>query len=126
MTLEGLGARERQLMEVVYRLGQASVRDVLAELPDPPHYSTVRTMLNKLEEKGHLRHEEQGRRYVYFPTTAKSETQRNALKRLVRNLFDGSTARTMAALLDLDESLGEREIAELQVRIEELREGEER
>lgn len=126
MTLEGLGARERQLMEVVYRLGQASVRDVVAELPDPPHYSTVRTMLNKLEEKGHLWHEEQGRRYIYFPTTAKSETQRNALKRLVRNLFDGSTARTMAALLDLDESLGEREIAELQARIEELREGEER
>lgn len=126
MTLEGLGARERQLMEVVYRLGQASVRDVLAELADPPHYSTVRTMLNKLEEKGHLRHEEQGRRYVYSPTTAKSETQRNALKRLVRNLFDGSTARTMAALLDLDESLGEREIAELQARIEELRESEKR
>lgn len=126
MTLEGLGARERQLMEVVYRLGQASVREVLAALPDAPHYSTVRTMLNKLEEKGHLRHEEQGRRYVYFPTTLKSETQRNALKRLVRNLFDGSTARTMAALLDLDESLGEREIAELQARIEELREGEER
>lgn len=121
MSLEDLGARERQIMEVVYRLGRGSVREVLDALPDSLHYSTVRTMLNKLEEKGRLRHVEEGRRYVYIPTTPKKETQRNALRRIVRNLFDGSTARTMASLLDLDEELSEQEIAEIEAQIEALR-----
>ena len=123
MTLEGLGARERQIMEAVYRLGRASVRDVLQELPDAPHYSTVRTMLNKLEAKGHLRHVEDGRRYLYLPTTPKSETGRSALGRVVRNLFDGSPARAIASLLDLDEPLSQRELEELEARLEALREG---
>ena len=124
MTLEGLGARERQIMEAVYRLGRAGVREVLDELPDSPHYSSVRTMLNKLEEKGLLRHVEDGRRYVYLPTIPRAETQRSTLKRVVRNFFDGSTSRTMAALLDLDSTLSEEEVEDLRARIEKLRRSE--
>ena len=120
MPLEELGARERQLMEAVYRLGQAGVREVLNELPDSPHYSTVRTMLNNLEHKGFLRHLEEGRRYVYVPTIPKAKTQRSTLRRVVRNLFDGSTSRAMAALLDLDSELSEEEIEDLKARIDKL------
>lgn len=120
MSLEELGARERQIMEGVYRLGRASVREVLNELPDAPHYSTVRTMLNNLEKKGLLRHVEEGRRYIYLPTIPRTETQRSTLRRVVRNLFDGSTSRAMAALLDLDSNLSEREVEELKAHIEKL------
>lgn len=124
MSLEELGARERQIMEGVYRLGRASVRDVLNELPDAPHYSTVRTMLNNLEKKGLLRHVEEGRRYVYLPTIPRTETQRSTLRRVVRNLFDGSTSRAMAALLDLDSNLSEGEVEDLRAHIERLGSGE--
>jgi predicted transcriptional regulator len=100
-----LARRERQIMEVVYRLGQASVADVLAQLPDPPSYSAVRAMMRLLEEKGHLRHKQQGARYVYLPIQSRETARRSALKHLVRTFFDGSAENAVAALLDLPTSI---------------------
>ena len=90
-------------MEVVYRLGQASVADVLAQIPDPPSYSAIRAMMRLLEEKGHLRHKQQGARYVYLPTQSRETARRSALKHLVRTFFDGSAENAVAALLDLSD-----------------------
>lgn len=95
-----LSRRERQIMDSVYRRGQATVADVLEDLPDAPSYSAVRAMLGKLERKGHLQHEEDGPRYVYLPTTPREVVQESALKRMVRTFFDGSASKTVAALLD--------------------------
>ena len=96
-----LGRRERQIMDVVYRLGRASVGDVRDQLPDPPSYSAVRGMLNLLEDKGHLTHEQDGLRYVYKPTTARSQLRRSALRHLVQTFFDGSPTSAVAALLEM-------------------------
>jgi predicted transcriptional regulator len=96
-----LGRRERQIMNVVYRLGRATVGDVMAQLPDPPTYSAVRAMLRYLERKQHLRHSRDGVRYVYEPTVPHAEAQTSALQHLVRTFFRGSRAGAMAALLEL-------------------------
>lgn len=95
-----LGKRERQIMEVVYRLGRATVSEVRAELADPPSYSSVRAMLGYLEAKGHLRHEEAGPRFVYLPTARKQDVRRSALANVVRTFFDDSTSTAVAALLE--------------------------
>jgi predicted transcriptional regulator len=102
--LAELGRRERQIMNVVFRLGRATVADVLAQLDDPPSYSSVRTMLRYLESKEYLRHEQEGRSYVYLPTARRDHAQKSAMSNLVRTFFDGSRARAVAALLDVDES----------------------
>ena len=96
-----LGRRERQIMDIVYRLGRASVSDVRAQLPDPPSYSAVRGMLNLLEEKEHLTHEQDGLRYIYKPTAARSQLRRSALRHLVQTFFDGSPTSAVAALLEM-------------------------
>lgn len=98
-----LGRRERQIIEVVYRLGRASVADVRAELPDPPSYSAVRGMLNLLEEKGHLRHVADGLRYVYLPVVDAASARRSAMSHVVRTFFAGSPASAATALFDLDD-----------------------
>lgn len=98
-----LGRRERQIMDAVYRAGRATAAEVLADLPDPPSYSAVRGMLRLLEEKGYLRHEQDGPRYVYLPTTARDEASRSALTHLLRTFFDGSRESAVAALLDLSD-----------------------
>ena len=109
-----LGRRERQIVEVVYRLGRASVTEVLASLPDPPSYSAVRAMLRILESKGHLKHEQQGPRYVYLPAVRREKASRSALHHLVRTFFDGSTGRAAAALLeDADAHLSEADVERL-------------
>src|ERR1044072_2748194 len=102
--LSELGRRERQIMNIVFRLGRATVADVLAQLEDPPSYSAVRTMLRYLEAKQYLRHEQEGRSYVYLPTARRDQTQRSAMSNLVRTFFDGSRARAVAALLDVDDA----------------------
>ena len=120
-----LGRRERQIMEVVYRLGEATVADVLAGLPEPVSYSTVRTMLGKLERKGLLRHAEDGPRYVYRATMPLREARRSVLARVVHNFFAGSAAQTMSALLDLGRGdISQQELDELAALIARLREGE--
>jgi len=95
-----LGNRERQIMEVAYRLGRATVAEVRAELEDPPSYSAVRAMMGILESKGHLRHVQEGPRYVYLPVVAGARARRSILKDVVRRLFDNSTEKAVAALLE--------------------------
>jgi predicted transcriptional regulator len=99
---EELSARERQIMDVVWRLGEATAAQVRDEVPDAPSYSAVRALMRILEEKGHLKHRLEGRRYVYLPTAPKSRAQRSALQRMVRTFFGDSPERAVAALLDLE------------------------
>ena len=99
-----LSRRERQIMDAVYRLGQATAAEVLDNMPDPPGYSAVRTMLRLLEEKGYLRHDQDGPRYVYLPTLSRDKARESALKQLVQTFFDNSTEQTVAALLDMSKS----------------------
>ena len=123
--LQRLSRRERQVLEAVYRLGSGTVREVLGQLSDPPSYSAVRTHLRILEEKGFLRHEEDGRRYVYHPVVKKQEARRSALQNLLETFFDGSVTATVAALLqEKDLELSEEELAELEALVQEAREGE--
>ena len=98
-----LGRRERQIMEVVYRLGRASASEVREALADPPSYSAVRAMLRILEEKGHLDHAQDGVRHVYFPTVARDDMRESAMRHVLRTFFAGSTSAAMAALLDANE-----------------------
>jgi predicted transcriptional regulator len=95
-----LGNRERQIMEVVYRLRRATVAEVLAQLENPPSYSAVRAMLRILEGKGHLRHEQDGPRYVYVPIVPGTRARRSILRDVVKRLFDNSTEQAVAALLE--------------------------
>lgn len=94
-----LARRERQILDVLYRLQRATVGEVLAQLPDKPSYSTVRAQLRVLEEKGHVRHEEHGLRYVYLPSVPREVARRSALRHLVDTFFEGSTEKVVAALL---------------------------
>ena len=96
---KALGRRERQIMDVLYKLERATVGQVLAALPDKPNYSTVRAQLRVLEEKGHIRHEEHGLRYVYFPAVPRDVARRSALRHLVETFFEGSAEKVVAALL---------------------------
>src|SRR5687767_15261577 len=89
-------------MDVIYARGQATVAEVLEDLPDPPTYSTIRAMLGKLERKGFLKHDENGPRYVYIPTLARNKASATALERTVQTFFGGSATKVMAALLDMD------------------------
>src|SRR5436190_10741817 len=95
-----LSRRERQIMDVLYRLGRATAAEVREQMPDPPGYSAVRAMLRVLEEKGHIRHEEEALRYVFAPTASRAQATRSALAHLVDTFFEGSTERAVAALLD--------------------------
>lgn len=94
-----LSRRERQIMDVIYRKGRVTAAEVREALPDPPSYSAVRTLLRVLEEKGQLRHEQEGPRYAYLPTVSRDKARRSALKRLVQTFFEGSTTQAVAALL---------------------------
>jgi predicted transcriptional regulator len=96
-----LSRREREIMEVIYRRGRATAAEVLDQLADPPGYSAVRALLRVLEEKGHLRHEEDGQRYVFLPTVPLERARQSALRQLLHTFFDGSTEQAVAALLDL-------------------------
>lgn len=117
-----LTRRERQIMDIVYERGQATVSEVLAELPDAPTYSAVRAMLRKLEDKGHLKHDAHGARYVYEATLPREAAQGSALERLMRTFFDGSPSKTVAALLDLkSEALTDAELDDLARLIEDAR-----
>jgi BlaI family transcriptional regulator, penicillinase repressor len=100
----GLSRRERQIMDVIYRRGRATVAEVMQGMPEPPGYSAVRAMLRVLEEKGHLRHESRGPRYVYLPTVPREKARRSSLKQLMQTFFEGSVEQTVAALLDLSAS----------------------
>src|SRR6266516_2163998 len=94
-----LSRRERQIMDILYQLERATVGEVLSKLPDKPNYSTVRAQLRVLEEKGHVRHEEHGLRYIYFPAVPRDVARRSALRHLVETFFDGSVENVVAALI---------------------------
>ena len=96
---QALARREREIMDVLYKLERASVGQVLAALPDRLNYSTVRAQLRVLEEKGHVRHEQHGLRYVYFAAVPRDVARRSALRHLVETFFDGSVENVVAALL---------------------------
>src|SRR5687767_14398587 len=118
-----LGRRERQIMEVVYRLGRASASEVRAQLPDPPSYSAVRGMLRLLEEKGHLRHAQDGIRHVYSPTVPQDDIRETTMRHVLRTFFAGSTAAAMATLLEAaDEPPSDEELDALSRLIERARE----
>ena len=95
-----LSRRERQIMDAIYARGRATVAEVLHDLPDPPSYSAVRALLRVLEEKGHLRHKQDGPRYVFRPAVARDKATRSAVRHLVRTFFDGSAEQAVATLLD--------------------------
>ena len=117
-----LGSRERQIMDIVYRRGRATAAEVRADLPDPPTNSAVRGMLRLLEEKGHLRHESDGPRYVYLPTADTSRVSRSAMRHLVRTFFDNSASSAVAAMLGMYESrLKDADLDRLESLIEQAR-----
>lgn len=117
-----LSRRERQIMEIVYRVGEVTAADVLGELPDPPSYSAVRAMLRILEEKGHLDHRQDGPRYVFFPTVSRERARTSALEQVVQTFFDDSAGQAMAALLDLSaDDLSQDELDRLSTMIERAR-----
>lgn len=121
MATDPLSRRERQILDVIYHLGRATASEVLERLPDAPTYTTVRGLLRVLESKGHVRHEEDGARYVYIPTMTKQRAARSALKHVVQTFFDGSPSSAMAALLGSERSLSQEEIDRLAELVENAR-----
>src|SRR3954453_12062976 len=97
-----LTRRERQIMDALYRRGRATAAEVMANLPGSPNYSTVRTQLRVLEAKGHVRHDEEGLRYVYAPAVPRHEARKTALRHLIDTFFDGSAEKVVGALLGGD------------------------
>ena len=95
-----LTRREREIMDILHRRGRATAHEVMSDLADPPSYSAVRTFLRLLEERGHVRHEQDGPRYVYTPTVARREAQRSAIAHLVDTFFDGSVEDAVATLVE--------------------------
>ncbi len=117
-----LSRRERQIMDIIYQLGQATAAEVLERLPAPPTNSAVRTMLKLLEEKGFLKHKQEGVRYIFLPTLAREKAGKSALKQLVDTFFDGSGSEAVAAILDLSKTkISQEELDRLSELIEEAR-----
>jgi len=109
---QDLSRRERQILDILYQRGQATAADVQNALPEPPSYSAVRALLRILEDKGHVRHQQDGPRYVYLPTVARENAKRSALHHVLRTFFDGSAEQAISALLD--ESSTKLSLAELE------------
>jgi predicted transcriptional regulator len=119
-----LSNRERQIMDILYRRGRATAAEVQEELPDPPSYSAVRATLRILEEKGQVRHESEGPRYVFRPAVAREKAKRTAVRHLVQTFFDGSTELAVATLLDESASkLSEKDYERLKRLIEDAKRG---
>jgi predicted transcriptional regulator len=117
-----LSRREREIMDILHREGRATAAVVRTALASPPSYSAVRAMLRILEEKGHVRHEVDGPRYVYLPTIAREQAKRSALLHLLHTFFQGSESQVMAALVDLSpKGLNEREIQRIREVINDAR-----
>jgi predicted transcriptional regulator len=120
--LDPLSRRERQVMDIVFRHGKVTIREVLEQLPDPPSYSAVRALVGVLEEKGHLRHAQDGPRYVYMSTKDPSRVRSSALAHVVDTFFSGSATEAVAALLGMQGAeLSTSELDELSAMIEQAR-----
>ncbi len=109
MTKPPLTRREREIMDILYRRGRATAHEVLADLAEPPSYSAVRALLRLLEERGHVKHAEDGPRYVYAPAVARGDARRSALAHVVKTFFAGSVEHAVAALVDSPRSKLSRE-----------------
>jgi predicted transcriptional regulator len=121
-THERLSRRERQIMDIIYKLGQASAAEVLENMADPPSYSAVRAMLRLLEEKGYLKHDTDGQRYVFVPTLNREKARKSALQQMLQTFFDGSTEEAVATLLNMSRTgLSTDELDRLSRMIEEAR-----
>lgn len=119
-----LGRRERQIMEIVYAQGKASVSEVLDALPDPPSYSAVRAILNTLEDKGHLQRIKSGKKFLYQPTIPREKAGRSVIKNLLATFFNGSATQAMASLLEMHEDkLTDEELDRLSEMIEKAKKG---
>jgi BlaI family transcriptional regulator, penicillinase repressor len=118
---EALSRREREMMNIIFRNGKATANDVLDEMTDAPSYSAVRATLRVLEQKGHVRHQHDGTRYVYIPTVAREKAGVSALDQLLNTFFDGSAANVVATLLERGEKLTSEELDRLSVLIDEAR-----
>ena len=115
--------RERQIMDIIYRLGRATANEVIEGLSGTPHSSTVRTQLRVLEEKGHLRHEEQGMLYVYFPVAPRHVVRQTALRHMIETFFEGSAEKMMSALLGGNSKLSDDELQRLSNLIDKAKKG---
>src|SRR5438309_11371024 len=123
-THSSLSRRERQIMDILYQRGRATVGEVMEALSGSPAYSTVRTQLRVLEAKGHVRHEEQGLRYVYVPTVPRHAVRQSALKHLIETFFEGSTEKMLNNLLGSEASkLYDEELDRLAQLIEKAKKG---
>lgn len=115
-----ISRRERQVMDILFRLGKATAEEVMNELPDPPGYSAVRALLVTLEGKGLVKHGKESRRYVYQPTVPEKKAKRSALKQLIATFFEGSPEKLVASLLDpQDQKLSREEIDRIRRLIDE-------
>lgn len=115
-----LSRRERQMMDIIYRLEEASAKDVMNNLEDPPSYSSVRTLLRKLVEKGHISHRESGLKYVYYPLVERKAASKSALSNIVKTFFSGSPLLAVNSLLDLpNEDISDQELQQLEKLIKE-------
>ena len=101
-TLPDVSRRERQILDVLFRVGRATAAEIQQAIPDAPSYSAVRTLLRILEEKGHIRHEQEGTRYVYLPRLGRDHARRSALRHMLNTFFEGSATHAIAALIDED------------------------
>ena len=102
LALPDLSRRERQILDVLYRVGHATAAEVQEAMPNAPSYSAVRTLLRILEDKGHVRHKQDGARYVYTPTVERDRAKKSALRHMLNTFFEGSATQAIAALLDED------------------------
>jgi BlaI family penicillinase repressor len=121
-TQHKLSRRERQIMDVLYRLGRATAAEILHSIPDPPGYSAVRAMLRVLEEKKHIRHEEKDLRYVFMPVVPRDKARRSAIRHMLDTFFDGSPEQAVATLLDVSaQNLSKDEFDRLAALVEKAR-----
>ncbi len=117
---QDLSRRERQIMDIIYRLDEASAKQVMENLKDGPGYSSVRTLLKKLVEKGHIKHKEKGLKYIYYPLVKREAASKSALGNIVKTFFNGSPALAVNSLLELSsEDISEEELDRLGKLIEE-------
>ena len=120
--LQDLSRRERQIMDIIFAKGEATAAEVVEALADAPSYSAVRALLRILEEKGHLKHREEGKRYVFLPTEPVEKASRSALKQVVQTFFEGSLASAVAALVEArDARVSDEELKRLEAIIKQAR-----
>ncbi|QDT89928.1 BlaI/MecI/CopY family transcriptional regulator [Gimesia algae] len=117
-----LSRRERQIMDIIYRIGRGTVQEVLVSLDNPPSYSSIRATMRLLEEKGHLKHISDGPRYVYLPTRTRNKARKSALRHMLDTFFNNSIETTVATLLDMkSKELTDEELDRIQILIDEAR-----